>query len=102
MAKKSPAKSSELENENVLLLDDGHCFRDQVLEVCSRAKAHELEFRATSLPTIAQMVADGAGVTLLPRMAVATEARRATLSVRAFADERSPSCGGGARPSAPP
>ncbi len=83
---KSPAKLSELESEDVLLLDDGHCFRDQALTVCSSAKAQELEFRATSLPTLAQMVADGAGVTLLPQLAVATEVKRAQLSVRPFAE----------------
>ena len=86
MVRKGPAKVAELENESVLLLDDGHCFRDQALAVCSGAKAHELEFRATSLPTLAQMVADGNGVTLLPQLAVATEATRAKLAVRAFAE----------------
>jgi LysR family hydrogen peroxide-inducible transcriptional activator len=69
----------------VLLLDDGHCFRDQVLSYCSRAKAHELEFRATSLGTLAQMVAGGAGVTLLPALAVPVEASRAGLLTRPFA-----------------
>lgn len=82
----SPVKLSELESENVLLLDDGHCFRDQALAVCSSAKAQELEFRATSLPTLAQMVADGTGITLLPQVAVATEVQRARLAVRPFAD----------------
>lgn len=86
MLKKAPVKLSELDSENVLLLDDGHCFRDQALAVCSRAKAQELEFRATSLPTLAQMVADGNGVTLLPQLAVATEAKRARLAVRPFAE----------------
>jgi LysR family hydrogen peroxide-inducible transcriptional activator len=86
MVRKGPAKVAELANESVLLLDDGHCFRDQALAVCSGAKAHELEFRATSLPTLAQMVADGNGVTLLPQLAVATEATRAKLAVRPFAE----------------
>ena len=81
----SPAKASELRNASVLLLDDGHCFREQTLAFCSGAKAHELEFRATSLSTLAQMVAGGAGVTLLPELAVPTEAKRAELSIRPFA-----------------
>jgi len=85
-ARATPATAAELRNANVLLLDDGHCFREQALAFCSRAKANELEFRATSLPTLAQMVAGGAGVTLLPRIAVDTEARRAGLRVRPFAD----------------
>ena len=55
--KRSPAKASELEDASVLLLDDGHCLRDQVLAFCSRTKSRELEFRATSLSTLAQMVA---------------------------------------------
>jgi len=86
VSRKGPAKLSEIKNENVLLLDDGHCFREQALAVCSRGKAQELEFRATSLPTLAQMVADGHGVTLLPKLAVATEAKRARLAIRPFAD----------------
>jgi LysR family hydrogen peroxide-inducible transcriptional activator len=84
-AKHSPATSEDLRGVNVLLLDDGHCFREQALAVCSSAKARELEFRATSLSTLAQMVAGGGGVTLLPELAVPTEAGRAGLSVRAFA-----------------
>jgi LysR family transcriptional regulator, hydrogen peroxide-inducible genes activator len=84
-AKSSPAKLGELRHAKVLLLDDGHCFRDQALVFCSKAKAQELEFRATSLPTLAMMVAGGAGVTLLPQLAVATEAQRSGLRIRAFA-----------------
>ena len=79
-----PAKPSELRARNVLLLDDGHCLRDQVLSYCSKAKTRELEFRATSLSTLAHMVAGGAGVTLLPRIAVPTEAHGANLCVREF------------------
>jgi LysR family hydrogen peroxide-inducible transcriptional activator len=84
-SKASPATASELKDASVLLLDDGHCFREQALAFCSTAKAHELEFRATSLSTLAQMVAGGAGVTLLPQLAVATEAKRAGLAIRPFA-----------------
>ncbi|MGN6182735.1 MAG: LysR substrate-binding domain-containing protein [Thermoanaerobaculia bacterium] len=83
---RQPARASDLRDENVLLLDDGHCFRDQALAFCTRAKARELEFRATSLSTLAQIVAGGAGVTLLPEMAVDVEAARAHLKVRNFAD----------------
>lgn len=80
----APARLADLKEATVLLLDDGHCFREQTLAVCSHAKAHELEFRATSLSTLAQMVSGGAGVTLLPELAVATEARHARLSLRPF------------------
>jgi LysR family transcriptional regulator, hydrogen peroxide-inducible genes activator len=84
-ARTTPARPAELRDADVLLLDDGHCFRDQALAFCATAKAHELEFRATSLSTLAQMVAGGAGVTLLPTLAVPTEAKRAELRIRAFA-----------------
>jgi LysR family hydrogen peroxide-inducible transcriptional activator len=84
-AKKAPARAMELRGKSVLLLDDGHCFRDQALEFCSDAEARELGFRATSLSTLTQMVAGGAGVTLLPRLAVSTETKRAEVQVRPFA-----------------
>jgi LysR family hydrogen peroxide-inducible transcriptional activator len=60
----------ELEHQQVLLLEDGHCLRDQALAVCERSGAVEaMEVRATSLPTLVQMVAGGLGVTLLPEAA---------------------------------
>ncbi|MEW5853143.1 MAG: LysR substrate-binding domain-containing protein [Myxococcota bacterium] len=79
-------KPADLRDSDVLLLEEGHCLREQALAFCSRARAQELEFRATSLPTLAQMVANGAGITLLPRLAVETEAQRAGLVVREFED----------------
>lgn len=82
---KKPVTLSELAEAPMLLLDDGHCFRDQALSFCATARASELEFRATSLTTLVQMVAAGAGVTLLPQLAVATENRRGTLAIRPFA-----------------
>jgi LysR family hydrogen peroxide-inducible transcriptional activator len=85
---KAPLAPRELRDTPVLLLDDGHCLRDQALAVCASARSEELEFRATSLPTLVQMVASGAGVTLLPRMSLATESRRAPIALRALADER--------------
>lgn len=82
--KVSPVKSRELQDVRVLLLDEGHCFREQALVFCSHAKARELEFRATSISTLAQVVAGGGGVTLLPEIAVVTEVKRAELSIRRF------------------
>ncbi len=56
--------------EPVLLLEEGHCLRDQALSVCQIAGASERAgFRATSLETLRQMVAAGVGVTLLPELA---------------------------------
>lgn len=84
-ARKRPATPAELRDAEVLLLDEGHCFREQALSYCRRTRATELEFRATSLTTLAQMVASGSGVTLLPLLAVPTEARRSGLRVRPLA-----------------
>jgi LysR family hydrogen peroxide-inducible transcriptional activator len=87
---KSPLDPAELEGERVLLLDDGHCFRDQALAFCSRAGAEELGFRATSLPTLVQMAASGDGLTLLPSLAVPVENRRHTLRIRSFTAANAP------------
>jgi LysR family hydrogen peroxide-inducible transcriptional activator len=84
-ARPGPARAAELRGADVLLLDEGHCLRAQALAVCSRARAREHEFRATSLPTLVQMVASGAGVTLLPRLSVPTEARAGQLVLRELA-----------------
>lgn len=81
----TPAHPRELRGAQVLLLDDGHCLRDQTLPLCERAKAEELDYRATSLATLTQMVAGGAGVTLLPQLALASEARRSVIRTREFA-----------------
>ena len=80
-----PATQADLKRTDVLLLDEGHCLREQALAVCSRARASELEFRATSLPTLVQMVAAGAGVTLLPELSVPVETPRSNLCLRPFA-----------------
>src|SRR5579863_1115562 len=61
---------ADLRGETLLLLEDGHCLRDQALEICSRAGTKDpQDFRATSLETLRHMVATGAGVTLLPQLA---------------------------------
>jgi len=70
LAKRERVQIADLEGETLLLLEEGHCLRDQALEVCSRVGAGESQdFRATSLETLRQMVATGAGVTLLPELA---------------------------------
>ena len=61
---------SELNDQKLLLLEDGHCLREQALEVCRLSGANEKsEFRATSLETLRQMVAANGGITLLPILA---------------------------------
>jgi LysR family hydrogen peroxide-inducible transcriptional activator len=70
LAKRDTVRVDDLNGETLLLLEDGHCLRDQALEVCSRVDLHEKQdFRATSLETLRQMVATGAGITLLPELA---------------------------------
>jgi LysR family transcriptional regulator, hydrogen peroxide-inducible genes activator len=63
-------KTSDLDGQTLLLLEDGHCLRDQALDVCSHSHMQEKQdFRATSLETLRQMVASGGGITLLPLLA---------------------------------
>jgi LysR family transcriptional regulator, hydrogen peroxide-inducible genes activator len=70
LAARETLKTADLKGETLLLLEDGHCLRDQALEVCARAGVRDShDFRATSLETLRQMVATGAGVTLLPELA---------------------------------
>jgi LysR family hydrogen peroxide-inducible transcriptional activator len=66
-----PLALHDLDHEHLLLLEEGHCLRDQALDVCRLAGANEHDgFRATSLETLRQMVAAGVGMTLLPMLAV--------------------------------
>jgi LysR family hydrogen peroxide-inducible transcriptional activator len=81
---RGPASTSLLAGATVLLLEDGHCFRDQALALCGAAGAHPADLKATGLSTLVQMVSSGEGVTLLPRLAVPVENRRGQLAVRAF------------------
>jgi LysR family hydrogen peroxide-inducible transcriptional activator len=68
---KTTIRVQDLKGQTLLLLEDGHCLRDQALEVCSRVDVREAEdFRATSLETLRQMVVAGLGITLLPELAV--------------------------------
>jgi len=69
-AEETAVNPAELNGEKLLLLEDGHCLRDQALEVCSLlAVDEETDFRATSLETLRQMVGSGLGITLLPKLA---------------------------------
>ena len=82
---KRPVTPDDLDGTRVFLLDEGHCFRDQALQLCARAGARETGFRATSLATLVQMVSASNGVTLLPSIALPVENRRGLLTVRRFA-----------------
>ena len=71
LARRKTLKLADLSDQSLLLLEDGHCLRDQALEVCALSGASEKSsFRATSLETLRQMVAANVGVTLLPALSV--------------------------------
>jgi LysR family hydrogen peroxide-inducible transcriptional activator len=88
LAKQTSVSVAELESENLLLLGNGHCFRDHVLGVCSENEAGRglvgnasvdgirRSFEGSSLETIKHMVAAGMGITLVPRLAVPIEVKR--------------------------
>lgn len=83
-----PVDVDVLAGEHVLLLEEGHCLRDQALEVCQLAGADERSgFRATSLETLRQMVAAGVGITLLPELAIqAPVAASSEVTLRRFSE----------------
>ena len=77
--------SDALRAMRLLLLEEGHCFRDQALSFCNRATAPPRELmHGSSLTTLVQMVSAGIGVTLIPEMAVAVETRSAAVSLARF------------------
>lgn len=87
LAARERVRVADLEGETLLLLEDGHCLRDQALEVCSRIEVGEDgDYRATSLETLRQMVAAGHGLTLLPELAAEAPVGTARgLKVKPFA-----------------
>lgn len=74
--------AGELERGPLLVLEEGHCLGDQTVAWCSRASLRTAPLRATSLATLTQMVAAGAGATLLPQLAVQLENRAEQLAIR--------------------
>lgn len=71
LADRNNLKSSDLLDEDVLLLEDGHCLRDHALSICRLpSKRGGADVTATSLPTLVHMVAGGLGVSLLPKLAI--------------------------------
>lgn len=73
LAKKKSLTLQDIMDEKILLLADGHCLRDQALEVCHTIHtAHQGDFQATSLETLRQMVAQNLGSTLMPKLATLT------------------------------
>jgi len=70
----APVRASDIDRERLILLEEGHCLRHQALAYCSGAGG-DVRLGATSLATVMQMVANGYGITLLPRIAVGVEVR---------------------------
>jgi LysR family hydrogen peroxide-inducible transcriptional activator len=77
--------AADLAKMQLLLLEEGHCFRDQALAFCSmRSPLQREELDGSSLSTLVQLVGAGIGVTLIPDMAVSVETRSANVSVARF------------------
>jgi LysR family hydrogen peroxide-inducible transcriptional activator len=88
--RKRPVSSEELTKESLLLLGEGHCFRDQVLDICHVVRAKERSPLARtveggSLETIRQMVAGGVGVTVLPSTSITSNTSSDLIRVLPFA-----------------
>lgn len=88
MGKPTP-DADRLHEMRLLLLEEGHCFREQALSVCHIGKSSARELmEGSSLSTLVQMVGAGIGVTLIPQMAVETEARSSPVCVSRLAEPR--------------
>lgn len=79
LAEKEQLDLPELERENLLMLEEGHCLRDHALQFCQHFNRESETYRATSLETLCQMVSLGHGITLLPEYAAT---QRANLTIR--------------------
>lgn len=83
----SPLTESEVDVDRLLLLEEGHCLRDQALAVCGTAGKRSLvNFGATSMATLLQMVSHDMGMTLIPEIAVPTETLRNPIRIVPFAE----------------
>jgi LysR family hydrogen peroxide-inducible transcriptional activator len=86
LAQRKSVKTADLQSQRVLLLEDGHCLKDQAWAICQAEGVKSIvDFRATSLGTLAQMVSTGAGITLLPQLSVPTVGAFPGIVVRPFA-----------------
>ena len=85
LAKRRRLREGDLAGEPLLLLTEGHCLREQALAACGARGSDEVsDFRASSLATLVEMVSGGEGVTLLPELSLAVEARRRDLALVPF------------------
>ncbi|MGX9390393.1 hydrogen peroxide-inducible genes activator [Nitrobacteraceae bacterium UC4446_H13] len=87
LAHRIHATSELLEQDRLLLLEEGHCLRDQALAFCNLRRVDNIDtFGASNLSTIVQMVSNGLGMTLLPEMSIKLECRRSDIHLMRFAD----------------
>jgi len=83
----SPMTEDRVDVERLLLLEEGHCLRDQALAVCgARAGRRVANYGATSMATLLQMVSHGMGITLIPEIAVKDERTRNRMRIVPFAE----------------
>lgn len=83
----SPMTENSVDVERLLLLEEGHCLRDQALAVCHMTPGRRTaNFGATSMTTLLQMVSHGMGITLIPQIAVRDELSRNRMRIVPFAD----------------
>ncbi|WP_297552451.1 hydrogen peroxide-inducible genes activator [uncultured Corynebacterium sp.] len=92
IAGREDVELAELKDLDLLLLDDGHCLRDQVVDLCRHANINPAEAtnsvtRASSLTTIMQLVMGGLGCTLVPESALATECHGKDVAIAHFASD---------------
>jgi LysR family hydrogen peroxide-inducible transcriptional activator len=88
LSRKDPLKPTDLVGKEMVLLEDGHCLRDQALQICPPNRRGNIrQFHAMSLETLRQLVAAGMGYTLMPKLAVTSETMRGLLKYRSFKDE---------------
>jgi LysR family hydrogen peroxide-inducible transcriptional activator len=78
-------RAEAIEQQQLILLEEGHCLRDQALSYCATSRG-DASLGATSLATVMQMVANGYGITLLPRVAADVEVRDKRVKLLRFAD----------------
>jgi len=85
--KRMRATAELLKHDRLLLLEEGHCLRDQALTFCELRQVDSIDtFGASSLSTIVQMVANGLGLTLLPEISVDLESRHAGIKLMRFTE----------------
>jgi LysR family hydrogen peroxide-inducible transcriptional activator len=86
LAKKQKIQLKDLKHADLLLLEEGHCLRDQALEACQWVDVKEKQgFQATSLETLRHLVAANFGITLLPELAVQSAGKHKNLVTKPFA-----------------